>query len=817
MSTVRLNLPIPVSGAGTAVSTSRLAADKTIIVSGSFTALATIEAAGAAGVFCAVAYFRGPGEQTIDVACTQMRVRVGDEGGPASIDVMADQAAVRSVSLAVTAGDGTGASSSITALGSKMTAFVAGTFTGTVAVELSPDDSAYAQGFRSFTQNDCSSEVISGQFARVVRDGVVAFNPGTPTVEVCGVTDDDVTFVPSGSTDVTSELQAFITFAASQQVQAILAPGIYTISSTITIPANSNIRGYGAVIQPILLWVDAVGNEPALKVTGTDIVIEGLELDIRGDVRVSADAVAVGMLVTNAQRVLLREIRFRDAGFSDGNASTPPLILLAKDVADDWTPSPIFGDIGPCTDVVVDQCKFTQETAAVVNFAIRIVSDWEKRRPQVDFVNHVERIWIKDCSFGASGGGTYQWNFIEFAGGGTRDFWVTNCFLQGKTLTLLDADKGCYRGQFIGNRMMNSGKPDVFIGIGTTRFLAMAAHGIVPLPGIIKYITTDILFQHNEVYDCVSASVDPLEAFCFAQTVRRVRFLDNRCSNLNNGAVGWGMAIDQDVIDLLVARNTFLEVQGLAFTWVVGQVFTRVVIEDNRAPTCENIIMDFDSAVVALGGEEGLVIRGNIATTTLATGIACEVTDRFGDVIIEGNDFTGCLDGISTASGSALVRNNWCRDQAAFGYRFAASGTSDAVGNRATGFVTAANIVEAGATLTGGNNTWMNTWALFTLTSAATVTPNGALGINFELEMSDAAITLANAINVVPGQILTFALRQDGVGGRALTLGTAYKFEAAAPALPVGIDDEYRMWGIVRAVAAGVATDILCTRTAALT
>lgn len=810
MATTRINLPIPGSGAGVAVSSVNMAAAKTIIVSGSFAATAVVEAAGDAGVFCAVAYFNGAGEKTIKVACTQMRVRVVGLGGPGTIDVIAEKGLAQSVALAVPAGDGNGASSGIPVLGSEMSCFAAGSFSGTISVELSPDDTAYAQAFRSFSQNDCEFKIVAGQFARVVRRGVLALNPGSPTVEVCGIV--STTMEPAGTTDITTELQAFINTMAALQVKATLAPGTYTISSTITIPTNADICGYGAVIQPVLAW--ALPLTQAVSVTGTDIMIEGIEIDSRGDERLAANVVAQNMMINNAQRVKLKNVVFRDAGAISGLPTGPSLILVSKDLIGDFDVN--TGVVGPCTDVTVRGCRFIQAAGALVAFAVRCVSDWDAERAKTAFTNHTERIRFYDCEFGASGSGPepFPFNVTEFAGGGTRDFWLENCTYQGKTVHCMDADKGCYRGQFIGNRVVDSGKSTTFVGDPATRFAPMVAHG-----SSATYLTTDILFQHNEVYDCTSASVDALEAFCLVQDAQRVRFLDNRCSNLNSGDFGYGVVFDRNIQSCEASRNRFYEVQGILSTNASGEGYDDLIVEDNFAPTCEGTILVFGSAAAGPSAEANLRISRNTGITTSVTGIACNVTDRWADAIIEDNDLTGNSDGFRIGCISSLVRNNWARNQAARGFRFASTATDcDATGNRSTGAAVAARIVEAGAVVKGGANSWNFFQELLTLASAASVAVNASLSNNFELELANAAVTLQAPSACVPGMHLWFALRQDGAGARALTFAAAYKFEAAAPALPVGANDEYRMHGIVRAVdGSGVATDILCTRTAALT
>jgi hypothetical protein len=65
------------------------------------------------------------------------------------------------------------------------------------------------------------------------------------------------------------------------------------------------------------------------------------------------------------------------------------------------------------------------------------------------------------------------------------------------------------------------------------------------------------------------------------------------------------------------------------------------------------------------------------------------------------------------------------------------------------------------------------------LTYAATVTPDASASNNFQLIMGGAC-TLANPTNLQTGMVLNFCIDQDATGGRALTLGSLYKFPGGA-------------------------------------
>jgi hypothetical protein len=67
------------------------------------------------------------------------------------------------------------------------------------------------------------------------------------------------------------------------------------------------------------------------------------------------------------------------------------------------------------------------------------------------------------------------------------------------------------------------------------------------------------------------------------------------------------------------------------------------------------------------------------------------------------------------------------------------------------------------------------------LQDAATIVPDLSAGINFDLPALIATRTLGNPLNAKPGTAGMIRCRQDNVGGRALSFGSAYKFPGGAP------------------------------------
>ena len=75
---------------------------------------------------------------------------------------------------------------------------------------------------------------------------------------------------------------------------------------------------------------------------------------------------------------------------------------------------------------------------------------------------------------------------------------------------------------------------------------------------------------------------------------------------------------------------------------------------------------------------------------------------------------------------------------------------------------------------------------ILTIGSPAVATPNCALSNVFRLSMTENC-TLANPTNPLDGQCVNIIIKQDGTGGKTLTLGNKYAFPGgSAPVFSSG-------------------------------
>src|SRR5438105_3457201 len=72
--------------------------------------------------------------------------------------------------------------------------------------------------------------------------------------------------------------------------------------------------------------------------------------------------------------------------------------------------------------------------------------------------------------------------------------------------------------------------------------------------------------------------------------------------------------------------------------------------------------------------------------------------------------------------------------------------------------------------------------------AAGTVTPNMLDASIIEIQMPAGNVTVASPLNAQPGQHLLLIVKQDGVGGRTITWGSAYKKNIALSAGANAID-----------------------------
>lgn len=187
-----LDLPVPVGdGTGAAVDTSDLAARKTITVAGTISSVAcTIEVSQDNSTWAPLYTFTVVGKRSFTVAAGWMRVRISGSVGVAAfslnVDVGADEVSGNFSAVNVPAADGVGTALDVSTFGDFMTVVVAGTYTGSIIIEISQDGTDWSP-MMGFSGLGLQSRLVSAYRLRVRRTGTDPALPGTPTVSVGAV------------------------------------------------------------------------------------------------------------------------------------------------------------------------------------------------------------------------------------------------------------------------------------------------------------------------------------------------------------------------------------------------------------------------------------------------------------------------------------------------------------------------------------------------------------------------------------------------------------------------------------------------------
>ena len=192
------NLFLPVTapagnGSGSPVDFSAFGANKTIIVSGIWDLIPTVnieinnDPSSSASSWTTIQTFRGEGTVTIPIACRWIRATVSDfRGGMAPIiNIGGSDDGTEFVALVAPAGNGDGADVDTGALeGELHTVHVGGAFRGAVLIEISTDGGVSWAEQMSFSAPGQQTAVFTPDFMRVTRNGVPTVDPGLPIVNI---------------------------------------------------------------------------------------------------------------------------------------------------------------------------------------------------------------------------------------------------------------------------------------------------------------------------------------------------------------------------------------------------------------------------------------------------------------------------------------------------------------------------------------------------------------------------------------------------------------------------------------------------------
>lgn len=467
-------------------------------------------------------------------------------------------------------------------------------------------------------------------------------------------------FPLAADVDATCLLDQEIAAHALAGVKLDVCGGVYPTSETIVIPSGADIEFHGRVIlRPSLTWDPAT---PAVKITGRGgrpRLRGALEIDGRGAIRDPAMALSQALVITNVDDFDVEYVRFTDIGVSTADPASfpsgPNLLLGAVDEDDDLSGyGPDVGGplvAGPVLRGRFGVAEFIKADNVAQAFAIRCLTNWHKERPPGAFVNRVQHVRFEKVIVR----GSFEWNAVECAGGGTIDIGFGEIDVEGKTLTACDFDKGvqqCFADLVV---LRNSGKPDRLVGNVNTRFIAVNIHGLSE-----SYRTVACSVGRFLARDCASASIDTLEAFVSTENVDGATIGEIDAENLNGAQNGAMIVLGKNSrrVDIGAIRIRGGGVHNLILSNFNGSGYEDITIR-NMDASCAHQVLALNASSF---GQTGLVLRDIRARKSTDGGhILFQIAATFTDAMIENvelaNDDKAAI-GFQLACPRSTIRNS---------------------------------------------------------------------------------------------------------------------------------------------------------------
>ncbi|MFC3770440.1 glycosyl hydrolase family 28-related protein [Paenibacillus sp. GCM10012303] len=413
-----------------------------------------------------------------------------------------------------------------------------------------------------------------------------------------------------GTTDDTASIQAAINMASTRGGGTVCVPGgTYMISSPLVMASRVMLHGEGeaSVIKAFATsgWGSTYLYRGMIDMVGVQYgALKDLCLHQNGSARIPANGLSYAVLVNASSDLVIDNVSFIDPGLNDeySHPTGPQLALIAQDeLKPGWG-----GGIGGCYRVSVRKCRFIQTGTSSCDFAIRVLSNWEKQIPTENFMHYNEGHTFIDCYFK----GEYSWNTLEFAGGATRYNKVTHCLFDGKTLTHIDFDKGSNHNIAAFNTIYSGGKANRYITDTTKRMNCIDDHGTAA--GYLNYGNTIAYNSINNLNN--DSATDNYESAISASYTRQSLIVGNTINNVNKKLIGGGIFISKNVDGITIEDNRIRNVRKGIYTDANSNNTNGVRIHNNEIEALDQAI------IIALlsGGGKGFSFTGNKLKTTSA-------------------------------------------------------------------------------------------------------------------------------------------------------------------------------------------------------
>ena len=372
-------------------------------------------------------------------------------------------------------------------------------------------------------------------------------------------------------------------------------------------------------------------------------LLKNFKIDQNGRNRNTTTATGCSLIINKTGNSGANNITFFDASDSTSQSSTPQVLIIAKDMSDDLTDFDAL--IGSVFKARVNKCRFKMpDQNTRCGFAIRVMTDFIKKRPRDDFIH-----FIKNCDIsGNDFEGDYFWQPIELAGGGTTLNTVNANTGRGSFLTFVDFDKGCNFNTAQGNIVDYVTFPTNQLSNNEVALNVFADHGS---DGYLNHGNKMI----GNICKKATGRSTGSESLLYIQNVESTLFDANICENLNNGTSGSGLLVANNSSNVTASKNQVSGVNIGIATSASLAIGKNLKFLDNDIDATTNA---YNMAAVANSKIRGLKISGGEAKTASISAINSTISSgsRFADVFIGGAiQFVGGGDQLSAGADLNII------------------------------------------------------------------------------------------------------------------------------------------------------------------